>query len=251
MKLASYSTQSAYAVRCEWGAEAIRYLAPECDAIVIVDVLSFSTCVDVAVSRGAAILPHAFRDERAADYAREKGALLASHERAAPGGYSVSPASLTRIDTGTRLVLPSPNGATLSLLAAETGLPTFAGCLRNAGAVAAAASRHGERVLVVPGGERWPGGTLRPSLEDWLGAGAIIHALEGERSPEAASAEQAFLHARSNLPALLRECASGRELIERGFGEDVEIAGELNASGAVPLLHDAAYSAWKGDGEHA
>jgi 2-phosphosulfolactate phosphatase len=153
MKLASYSTQSAYAVRCEWGAEAIRYLAPECDAIVIVDVLSFSTCVDVAVSRGAAILPHAFRDERAADYAREKGALLASHERAAPGGYSVSPASLTRIDTGTRLVLPSPNGATLSLLAAETGLPTFAGCLRNAGAVAAAASRHGERVLVVPGAE--------------------------------------------------------------------------------------------------
>jgi 2-phosphosulfolactate phosphatase len=236
-----YHRQTEYRIRCEWGAEAIRYLAPGCDAIVIVDVLSFSTCVDVAVSRGATIFPYMFRDESAAEYAHEKEALLASHRRDEPGAYSLSPASLMHIEEGTRVVLPSLNGATLSLLAAEAGVPTFAGCLRNAEATAAAALRHGRRVLVVPAGERWPGGTLRPSLEDWLGAGAIIHALEGEKSPEAAFAEQAFLHARGNLRTVIRECASGRELIERGFAEDVEIASDLEVSATSPVLEEGAY----------
>jgi 2-phosphosulfolactate phosphatase len=38
--------------------------------------------------------------------------------------------------------------------------------------------------------------------------------------------------------AALSDCASGRELIDLGFAEDVAIAAEVDQSGTVPLLHE-------------
>jgi 2-phosphosulfolactate phosphatase len=38
-------------------------------------------------------------------------------------------------------------------------------------------------------------------------------------------------------------CASGRELVERGFASDVEIAGELDATDRVPLLERGVFEA--------
>ena len=37
-------------------------------------------------------------------------------------------------------------------------------------------------------------------------------------------------------------CASGRELVERGFAEDVAIAAELASSAVVPVLRDGAFT---------
>ena len=65
-----------------------------------------------------------------------------------------------------RVVLPSPNGATLSL-GASPGL-VLAGCFRNAAAVAQAAQAIGKRVLLLPAGEQWPDGFLQP-CQDLLG----------------------------------------------------------------------------------
>ena len=137
--------------------------------VVIVDVLSFSTCVDIATVNGAAVFPYRFNDDSARNYAQARGALLAG-PRGSACEYSLSPTGLLDIPAGARLVLPSPNGSTLSLATGAT--PTLAGCLRNSRAVAAYAGRIGRKVAVIPCGERWDDGSLRPAVEDLIGAGA-------------------------------------------------------------------------------
>ncbi len=236
-----YYDQSEYAIRCEWGLEAVNRLASSSDAVVIVDVISFTSCVDVAVSRGGRVYPYRWRDERSVEFARSLGAILAISSRKDPSGFSLAPSSMLRLPSGNAVVLPSPNGATLSLATGTT--PTFAGCLRNASAVAAAAAAAGKRVTVIPAGERWEDGSLRPALEDWLGAGAILQALPGSRSPEAEAAIAVFRHFRGRLFETLAACSSGKEAIEHGSIEDVELAADLDASGFAPKLVDNTYQA--------
>jgi 2-phosphosulfolactate phosphatase len=105
--------QAEYDLRCEWGLAGVQTLAPISDVLIVVDVLVFSTAVDIAVARGASVLPYRWRDSSAEAFAKSKGALLASPRSA--GGYSLSPLSLQSIPAGTALVLPSPNGSTLCL----------------------------------------------------------------------------------------------------------------------------------------
>lgn len=232
--------QDPFDVRCEWGLAGVETLARSSDAIIIIDVLSFSTSVDIATARGAIILPYRWREQdRAAAFADAHNAVLASSDRTAPDGYTLSPASLLGIPAGTRLVLPSPNGATLSLATGAT--PTLAGCLRNAKAVAKVAASYGQRISVIPAGEHWTGGGLRPSIEDLLGAGAIIDSLPGTRSPEALAAAATFRAFTDNLIYVLHTCGSGKELIGRGCERDVELAAELNASDRAPVLRDSAF----------
>jgi 2-phosphosulfolactate phosphatase len=231
--------QQEFDIRCEWGEPGVAVLAPISDVIVIVDVLSFSTSVEIAVSRGAMVFPYRWRDDTALAYATSVRATLAE-----PGRHlarcSLSPASLIGIPKGTRIVLPSPNGSTLTLAAKPT--PVLAGCLRNARAVAHVARQYGRKIAVVPAGERWKDeGGLRPSFEDLVGAGAIIHHLDGSRSPETLVALAAFHAVASNLDGALRQCSSGKELIERGFETDVELAAQLNVSECAPVLVNDAY----------
>lgn len=231
--------QEEFEIRCEWGAEGVSRLAPISDVVIIVDVLSFSTSVAIAVSRGATIFPYRGPAEGVSAYAAAVGAAWADRSRSA-GRYSLSPASMMQVEAGTRLVLPSPNGSTLSLAAHPA--PVLAGCLRNARAVALTASGFGARIGVIPAGERWrPERSLRPSVEDWLGAGAIISYLSGAKSPEARSAEAAF-RAEGELSRAVAQCGSGKELIGRGFAEDVRLAAALNVSDCVPVLRDGAYT---------
>jgi 2-phosphosulfolactate phosphatase len=236
-----YFNQHGFDIRCEWGREGIAQLVTDSDAIVIVDVLSFSTCVDIAVSNGATVYPYAGSAESAVTFAESNGALLASHNREATSGYSLAPSSLLTIPSGTRLVLPSPNGSTLSLTTQDK--PTFAGCLRNAQAVAQAVQKIGTHVSVIPAGERWSDGTLRVAIEDLIGAGAIIHHLSGPRSVEAQAAEAVFLRFQADLAHVIQQSGSGRELIGRGFAADVDLAVAVNRSNCVPMLIDGAYVA--------
>lgn len=249
----AFTDQTPDDLRCEWGGEGVAALAPHADAVVIVDVLSFTTCVSVATARGATVYPFGrYRHDSAATYAAELNADLAAHRgRETPQQpYSLSPVSLTTIPANTRIVLPSPNGSTLAFLAAAYRVPVFAGCLRNASATAALAVTCGPCVALIPAGERWGvrDGPLRPAVEDLIGAGAILDALHALRpaaslSPEAEIAVAAFRAVQNDLPAWLPRCASGRELAEGGYAGDVALAAALHADDTAALLVERAFVA--------
>lgn len=227
----------------EWGEQGVRTFAPLADVTVVVDVLSFSTCVEIAASRGALVFPYRWKDESAERFAREVKADVACPRGS--GRFSLSPVTFLSVEPGTRIVLPSPNGATLSLGASPT--PTLIGCLRNATAVAAAAQRIGRTIALVPAGERWPDGSLRPALEDWLGVGAVAANLAGVVSPEAEAARDAFRSAAGDLEQRISDSPSGRELLARGYPDDVRLACQLDLSTTVPRLMDKAFVPWAPD----
>ncbi len=213
------------------------HLAPHSDVIIIVDVLCFSTCVDIAIARGASVLPYFHKDERAKEYADAHGAKLASR-RWTPHlnkkVLSLSPSSMQLLNVGDKVVLPSPNGSTISF--SVEGCIVLCGCLRNAQAVAELAMMKGKRITVIAAGEKWVDGRIRFAIEDLLGAGAILSFLSVAMSPEAKIAVNAFRSVENNLYKTLAQCSSGYELIEKGFPEDVHISCQFDVSNTMPIL---------------
>ncbi|MGN9811843.1 2-phosphosulfolactate phosphatase [Micromonospora sp. BQ11] len=248
---AAVHAQPGSGARFDWGLAGAAELGRVCAALVVVDVLSFTTAVEVAVGRGIRVHPFPW-GEQADDYAVRVGAVAAVGRRqtSPERPWSLSPAALVAAPFVTDLVLPSPNGSAISAAASATGIPVVAACLRNAGAVGRWLRRQGygstdAPVGVVASGERWPDGSLRPSVEDQLGAASVLDALSGVPgglSVEAATA-LAALASIPDVPAAVRGSVSGRELIEGGFAEDVEIAVEADASDVVPLLRSGVFSA--------
>lgn len=235
-------------VRFEWGPSGSAALGA--DVTVVVDVLSFTTTVSVAVERGIEVFPFGWRDVRATTYALTRDAVLAVGRReAGPGQVSLSPATVRAATGVERLVLPSPNGSSISFALAEAGGEVVAGCLRNAtavGAFLAGRVRAGAVVGVVAAGERWPDGTLRPAVEDLWGAGAVLAALAGHGvgspSAEARAAVTAYDVVAGELLDALHDCASGRELVAGGYPGDVDVAAEVDACAVVPVLRGESFS---------
>ncbi|MCX6833206.1 MAG: hypothetical protein NT028_13955, partial [candidate division Zixibacteria bacterium] len=89
-----YFDQRNFDIKCEWGLPGIEHLSPYSDVIIIVDVLSFSTCVDVAVKNGALVYPYRWRDGTAEAFTASIGGTLSRSRRQAQGAYSLSPVSL-------------------------------------------------------------------------------------------------------------------------------------------------------------
>lgn len=233
-------------VHVEWGRSAARRLGPTVDVAVVVDVLSFTTTLTVGLDRGIEVLPHRWADGSAAALAREQEAVLAvGRTQARPGQVSLSPQTLRSAGAGVRrIVLPSPNGATIAQEVGQSTPTVVAACLRNAEAVAAwLTDRYGPdgaRLLVLAAGEHWPGGQLRPAVEDFWGAGAVVSGLRRRSwrrfTVEATAASDAYAAVRSDVPDALHECVSGRELAAMGFSGDVDVAAEVEQSTVVPEL---------------
>ena len=245
--------QAAYAVRLEWGPTGAAAIGAGADIAVVVDVLSFTTTLTVALERGMTVLPYLWQDSRAEAYAVEQDAVLAVgrfERRQGPGGVSLSPAAMSAVVGVERVVLPSPNGSSICFGLAESGLTVVGACLRNRSAVArwlAPRVAAGARVAVVAAGERWPDGSLRPALEDLWGAGAVLAALDAverrvDASPEARQAALAFEAARPRLGEDLLACAGGRELAAAGFRDDVLLAADIDVSHVMPILADGAFA---------
>lgn len=247
--------QHRHAVRFDWGPVGAQ--VAEADLAVVVDVLSFSTSVCVAVERGMCVFPYRWKGPDAAAYARDHDAVLAvgrleSTLSDSPAPLSLSPAALLTAPSVPRLVLPSPNGSTITTILDEAGAQVVVGCFRNAAAVAeliAARLELGGSVAVIAAGERWrDDDSLRPALEDHLGAGAVLAALArlGYRkamSPEATVAAVLFDAVRPRLSQSMHECVGARELEAMGFRSDVDVAASWDVSRVTPTLVDGAFRA--------
>lgn len=236
-----------------WGPLGARAVHHGVDVAVVVDVLSFTTTVSVAADRGAAVLPCPTYDDRAVRLAQEHDAVLAVRRtEARPGDVSLSPASVRAATDLDRLVLPSPNGSTLSRVLGDGRRTVVAACLRNATAVAGWLSGRATRaaigpvrVTLVAAGERRADGTIRQAAEDVWGAGAVLDALRAvdgvTLSARASAARDAWRDVAGNPARALRHSRTGAELTRWGFASDVEVAAEVDSTGAVPVLVDGAY----------
>jgi 2-phosphosulfolactate phosphatase len=237
------AAQRDFAYRFGWGRAGLASLADGVDVVIVVDILRFTSAVSAAVERGAEVLPYPWGDDGANAYAADHGAVLAGRREEGP--ISLSPTDLLQLEPGRRIVLPSPDGSTLAF-EARNRATVLAGSFRNAAATADRARQLGTSVAVIAAGEHWPDhGGLRPCVEDLLGAGAILTALDPSASlappgcsPEAAAAQAAFMAAKPLLPTTLAAAAAGRELARIGFADDVDTASQVDVSSVAAELVD-------------
>src|SRR3954471_15683740 len=172
MGKADWFSQSPHRVRMDWGWRGCRAAAERGDAIVLVDVLRFSTAVCAAAARGVTIYPANDHDDLAA---------MCKQFDATQIENGLAPATYDSIQRGRRIVLRSPNGATCVRIASAAPV-VIIGALVNRTAIAKCAGQILTEtklgVTVIACGERWSepsdDGALRFAIEDYLGAGSIL-----------------------------------------------------------------------------
>ncbi|WGW13599.1 2-phosphosulfolactate phosphatase [Saxibacter everestensis] len=237
--------QAPYDVHLAWGLEGAERLAADTDIAVVVDVLSFTTTLSVAIDAGMAVYPYRWLDGSAEQYAASVNAKLAvARSTATRDDISLSPASVRDAGNVDRLVLPSPNGSAICHHLAGNVDTVVAASLRNSAAVGrwicARYRPSSHRVTVIAAGELRRDGTRRSAAEDFWGAGAVLSTLADTGwpviAPAAMESIRAFNNERSYMAGALERCRTGQELSEMGFADDVRIAGELDQSTSVPLL---------------
>jgi 2-phosphosulfolactate phosphatase len=203
-----------------WGWEGAEEAALRGDAVVIVDVLRFSTAVCAACESGVLVKPTGWP------------AGMGEEERKG----SLSPVEMQGFNSGDRVTLASPNGS--QCVRRASGAPqVLIGSLMNAQSVAAIVDSWNMPVTVVACGER-PGERLRLCEEDFLGAGAILSHVGQSLTSEATKCRAHFLESRARLSDILHTCESGQELIGRGKAEDVSFAARLDSAQVVPILRE-------------
>jgi 2-phosphosulfolactate phosphatase len=121
----------------EWGVPGALAALETATTFVVVDILSFSTAVTLAVARGTEVVPcpddHAARRLAAEADGTVVAVSRSSVDTAHP--WSLSPAGLSRAPAARRLVLASPNGAAVAAALAAAGKLVVACSLRNVTAV--------------------------------------------------------------------------------------------------------------------
>jgi 2-phosphosulfolactate phosphatase len=238
--------QAPFQCRMDWGVRGVREASERGDIIVVVDVLSFSSAITNALNKGVIIYPF----PRVGDietFGKNTGAEVCILERSRArelGLPSLSSTSFTEAHRGKKYVLSSINGATCVKEAKEGSL-IFVSSLLNRSAVAKVINQIQKEkehaVTVIASGERWKRidgqeRELRPSIEDYLGAGALLEKLEGTKSPEARVCVAAFQSCRPDLSALMLDCSSAREVVSMGFPEDIPFCSQLDIYNEVPFL---------------
>jgi 2-phosphosulfolactate phosphatase len=238
--------QSPSQCRMEWGIRGVEEASNRGDIIIIVDVLSFSSAVINALHNGVIIYPFP-RVGEINEFAKLVGGEVCILERARArelGLPSLSATSFNETHKGQKFILSSINGATCVKATTKSSIVLVGGLL-NVFSVAEVANKiqreNNINITVIACGERWNNlnnetRDLRPSIEDYLGAGAILELLNGTKSQEAKVCINAYKNSKKEIEELITDSGSGRELLKMGFPEDVKFSCQIDLFKDVPLL---------------
>ena len=88
-----------------WGQDGLAYYGAFFKAIVIVDVLSFCTTVDIALSKGCSVIPTNIENEDDLFSLSQKQKAILAKKRNEPG-ITLSPSSMQFLDSNQTILLP-------------------------------------------------------------------------------------------------------------------------------------------------
>jgi len=220
--------------------------------VVVFDVLRATTTMTYALAAGISGIRvfasiEAAR-EAAAKYSGEKDQrplLCGEHDCLPPPGFDLgnSPGQWDRALHSGRMVYMATTNGTRALAAAGPFRPErlLAGAIVNAEAVARACAAAGLDVTLLCAGTAG-----EVSVEDLIGAGAVLSCLPSGLYAPAGDAAQIALHlfcgACDNLPQALSEGAGGKNLERTGLIGDITLCAALNRLSIVGVVNPDALS---------
>jgi len=212
------------------------------DVVVVVDVLRCTSSIITALANGARrVLPLRTVEEARRIHEDNPSYILAGERRGVkPEGFALgnSPLAFTEERVSGRDIILTTTSGTETLLRARGGRYVLVGALLNARFVAEIAFEIAEKegcgISLVLSGKR---GSF--SLEDFLGAGAIIEGLPKggiEYSDAAYASSLVFKKARGSLTTIIQRGNHAKALKSLGFEKDVVFCSQLNKYKIVPIL---------------
>ncbi|MDQ1281545.1 MAG: 2-phosphosulfolactate phosphatase [Thermoproteota archaeon] len=211
------------------------------DVVIIIDVLRCSSSIIAALASGVGgIVPiKTVREAREVSRIHPEFILSGERKGVKPSGfkYGNSPVAFSKIKLeGAYLILTTTSG-TNALSQAKEAKHVLVGGFLNAKSIAETAYnlaiKESEGITLALSGKK---GSF--SLEDFLGAGAIIGDLPDEvtLSDAAQAALLAFRGAKSSLTEVVKQGNHAKYLVSIGFEEDIRFSTQLNKYKIIPYL---------------
>jgi 2-phosphosulfolactate phosphatase len=211
-------------------------------AVAVFDVLRATTSMTAAVSNGIREI-RVFGDlesAAAAGAACPDPHLICGERHAVkPPGFDLgnSPEAFLSERVGGKVLLMSTTNGTRAIIAAKSAPTVFVAALVNAGAAADALISTGLDVTLLCSGTEG-----EVSLEDILGAGAVIEALGNQGaevqliSDSAQVADFTFQSRRGDLADALLGSRGGRNVVRAGLTKDIAFCARLDSLSVVGVV---------------
>lgn len=212
-------------------------------AVVVFDVLRATTSITSALSAGVTEI-RVFGDIKSAQLAArafgDTALLCGELTCLRPPGFDLgnSPGEYDRGRHVGRVAFLSTTNGTKAVIAARGAAVILIGALVNATAVARKLAAIGRNVSLLCAGTQG-----RCSMEDVVGAGAVIDALESihgctPSSDAARMALRLFRAAKSSLRETLSDTTSGGNLRKAGLEKDIDFCAVLDSIPIVGVVRD-------------
>ncbi len=212
------------------------------DIIIVIDVLRCTSSIITALANGArAIIPVQTVSAARLKASEHPQYILAGERRSTkPAGFILgnSPLEFTRDRVAGKTIVMTTTSGTAAFERVKGHPFVFVSAFLNAAAVAqralALSKENHLNISFALSGKR---GSF--SLEDFLGAGAIIHHFKNKNltySDTAYASLLAYEHAQPTLYAALSEGTHAQTLIDLGFRNDVIHCTQMNEYTTVPVL---------------